>query len=167
MVVWLIHFAAKALILSWWCDLPNSRSVYHLRLFVTWSVGSAVELSLLAWFSVAQSLSLWRFYINWPWTKSTSCLKFLHVVDFCFYSSKSRHIATIDSYSFSFSLFLSYCPYWSQQLRGRVGRADKEAYAYLFYPDKSVLSDQALVRPLAAWTWVMAVYVTVFSTFSF
>lgn len=32
------------------------------------------------------------------------------------------------------------------QLRGRVGRADKEAYAYLFYPDKSVLSDQALER---------------------
>uniref|UniRef100_A0A7C9EWS0 DNA helicase n=1 Tax=Opuntia streptacantha TaxID=393608 RepID=A0A7C9EWS0_OPUST len=32
------------------------------------------------------------------------------------------------------------------QLRGRVGRADKEAYAYLFYPDKSLLSDQALER---------------------
>ncbi|CAL5193046.1 unnamed protein product [Lathyrus oleraceus] len=32
------------------------------------------------------------------------------------------------------------------QLRGRVGRADKEAYAYLFYPDKNVLSDQALER---------------------
>ncbi|KAH9618801.1 hypothetical protein KSS87_018762 [Heliosperma pusillum] len=32
------------------------------------------------------------------------------------------------------------------QLRGRVGRADKEAYAYLFYPDKSFLSDQALER---------------------
>jgi transcription-repair coupling factor len=31
------------------------------------------------------------------------------------------------------------------QLRGRVGRADKEAHAYLFYPDKSLLSDQALV----------------------
>ncbi|XP_077250177.1 DEAD/DEAH box helicase isoform X2 [Tasmannia lanceolata] len=31
------------------------------------------------------------------------------------------------------------------QLRGRVGRADKEAYAYLFYPDKSQLSDQALL----------------------
>ncbi|KAL1539927.1 ATP-dependent DNA helicase, chloroplastic-like isoform X1 [Salvia divinorum] len=32
------------------------------------------------------------------------------------------------------------------QLRGRVGRADKEAYAYLFYPDKSLLSDLALER---------------------
>lgn len=32
------------------------------------------------------------------------------------------------------------------QLRGRVGRADKEANAYLFYPDKSLLSDQALER---------------------
>ncbi|KAL0905419.1 hypothetical protein M5K25_023839 [Dendrobium thyrsiflorum] len=32
------------------------------------------------------------------------------------------------------------------QLRGRVGRADKEAYAYLFYPDKSLLSEQALER---------------------
>ncbi|OAY37088.1 ATP-dependent DNA helicase At3g02060, chloroplastic [Manihot esculenta] len=32
------------------------------------------------------------------------------------------------------------------QLRGRVGRADKEAYAHLFYPDKSLLSDQALER---------------------
>lgn len=32
------------------------------------------------------------------------------------------------------------------QLRGRVGRADKEAYAYMFYPDKSLLSDQALER---------------------
>ncbi|MQL74445.1 hypothetical protein Taro_006783, partial [Colocasia esculenta] len=31
-------------------------------------------------------------------------------------------------------------------LRGRVGRADKEAFAYLFYPDKSLLTDQALVR---------------------
>ncbi|XP_063947795.1 ATP-dependent DNA helicase At3g02060, chloroplastic isoform X2 [Daucus carota subsp. sativus] len=32
------------------------------------------------------------------------------------------------------------------QLRGRVGRADKEAHAYLFYPDKSLLSDQARER---------------------
>ncbi|KAL0434552.1 UNVERIFIED_CONTAM: ATP-dependent DNA helicase, chloroplastic [Sesamum latifolium] len=32
------------------------------------------------------------------------------------------------------------------KLRGRVGRADKEAHAYLFYPDKSLLSDQALER---------------------
>lgn len=32
------------------------------------------------------------------------------------------------------------------QLRGRVGRADKEAHAYLFYTDKSLLSDQALER---------------------
>ncbi|KAL3526243.1 hypothetical protein ACH5RR_010899 [Cinchona calisaya] len=32
------------------------------------------------------------------------------------------------------------------QLRGRVGRADKEAYAHLFYPEKSLLSDQALER---------------------
>ncbi|KAL4191934.1 hypothetical protein AMTRI_Chr06g169740 [Amborella trichopoda] len=32
------------------------------------------------------------------------------------------------------------------QLRGRVGRADKEAYAHLFYPDKTVLSDDALER---------------------
>uniref|UniRef100_A0A803LR93 Helicase ATP-binding domain-containing protein n=1 Tax=Chenopodium quinoa TaxID=63459 RepID=A0A803LR93_CHEQI len=32
------------------------------------------------------------------------------------------------------------------KLRGRVGRSDKEAYAYLFYPDKSLLSDQALER---------------------
>ncbi|KAH0855723.1 LOW QUALITY PROTEIN: hypothetical protein HID58_083984, partial [Brassica napus] len=32
------------------------------------------------------------------------------------------------------------------QLHGRVGRADKEAQAYLFYPDKSLLSDQALER---------------------
>ncbi|KAL9277809.1 hypothetical protein ACSQ67_024973 [Phaseolus vulgaris] len=31
-------------------------------------------------------------------------------------------------------------------LRGRVGRADKEAHAYLFYPDKGLLSDQALER---------------------
>ncbi|XP_027102041.1 ATP-dependent DNA helicase At3g02060, chloroplastic [Coffea eugenioides] len=32
------------------------------------------------------------------------------------------------------------------QLRGRVGRADKEAHAHLFYADKSLLSDQALER---------------------
>ncbi|GFP90278.1 transcription-repair-coupling factor [Phtheirospermum japonicum] len=32
------------------------------------------------------------------------------------------------------------------QLRGRVGRADKEAHAFLFYPDKSLLSEQALER---------------------
>ncbi|KAK7286491.1 hypothetical protein RJT34_21517 [Clitoria ternatea] len=32
------------------------------------------------------------------------------------------------------------------QLRGRVGRADKEAHAYLFYPNKGLLSDQALER---------------------
>ncbi|XP_038907245.1 ATP-dependent DNA helicase At3g02060, chloroplastic isoform X2 [Benincasa hispida] len=32
------------------------------------------------------------------------------------------------------------------QLRGRVGRADKEAHAYLFYPDKSLLSEEALER---------------------
>ncbi|CAK9166187.1 unnamed protein product [Ilex paraguariensis] len=32
------------------------------------------------------------------------------------------------------------------QLRGRVGRADKEAHAHLFYHDKSLLSDQALER---------------------
>ncbi|MED6183559.1 hypothetical protein PIB30_038872 [Stylosanthes scabra] len=32
------------------------------------------------------------------------------------------------------------------QLRGRVGRADKEAHAHLFYPDRSMLSDQALER---------------------
>ncbi|KAJ0024827.1 hypothetical protein Pint_07264 [Pistacia integerrima] len=30
------------------------------------------------------------------------------------------------------------------QLRGRVGLADKEAHAHLFYPDKSLLSDEAL-----------------------
>ncbi|KAK6798911.1 hypothetical protein RDI58_006614 [Solanum bulbocastanum] len=32
------------------------------------------------------------------------------------------------------------------QLRGRVGRTDKEAHAHLFYPDKSLLSDHALER---------------------
>ncbi|KAL6143026.1 hypothetical protein ACLB2K_053725 [Fragaria x ananassa] len=32
------------------------------------------------------------------------------------------------------------------QLRGRVGRADKEAHAHLFYPEKSLLTDQALER---------------------
>ncbi|GAB2284040.1 hypothetical protein Dimus_018520 [Dionaea muscipula] len=32
------------------------------------------------------------------------------------------------------------------QLRGRVGRADKEAFAYLFYPLKSLLTNQALDR---------------------
>ncbi|XP_061349004.1 ATP-dependent DNA helicase At3g02060, chloroplastic-like [Gastrolobium bilobum] len=32
------------------------------------------------------------------------------------------------------------------QLRGRVGRADKEAHAHLFYLDKIMLSDQALER---------------------
>uniref|UniRef100_A0A2P2JZT4 Uncharacterized protein MANES_11G073900 n=1 Tax=Rhizophora mucronata TaxID=61149 RepID=A0A2P2JZT4_RHIMU len=32
------------------------------------------------------------------------------------------------------------------QLRGRVGRADKEAYAHLFYPEKSLLSNEALER---------------------
>ncbi|XXG49700.1 hypothetical protein AAC387_Pa02g3802 [Persea americana] len=32
------------------------------------------------------------------------------------------------------------------QLRGRVGRADKEAHAYIFYPEKSLLSAQALER---------------------
>ncbi|KAK4757420.1 hypothetical protein SAY87_018721 [Trapa incisa] len=32
------------------------------------------------------------------------------------------------------------------QLRGRVGHADKEAHAYLFYPNKSLLSDQTLER---------------------
>ncbi|OVA09717.1 Helicase [Macleaya cordata] len=35
------------------------------------------------------------------------------------------------------------------QLRGRVGRADKEAYAYLFYPERSLLTDQAQERLLA------------------
>ncbi|KAI8018299.1 ATP-dependent DNA helicase [Camellia lanceoleosa] len=35
------------------------------------------------------------------------------------------------------------------QLRGRVGRADKEAHAHLFYPNKSLLSDQALERLVA------------------
>lgn len=35
------------------------------------------------------------------------------------------------------------------QLRGRVGRADKEAHAYLFYPQKDVLSDEALERLVA------------------
>ncbi|KAL8141867.1 hypothetical protein V2J09_014899 [Rumex salicifolius] len=35
------------------------------------------------------------------------------------------------------------------QLRGRVGRADKEAYAHLFYPDKSLLTEQALERLVA------------------
>ncbi|CAM8986739.1 unnamed protein product [Rhodiola kirilowii] len=35
------------------------------------------------------------------------------------------------------------------QLRGRVGRSDKEAHAYLFYPDKSSLSEQALERLVA------------------
>ncbi|GAB2225933.1 hypothetical protein Drorol1_Dr00021711 [Drosera rotundifolia] len=32
------------------------------------------------------------------------------------------------------------------QLRGRVGRADKEAFAFLFYPQKSMLTDEALER---------------------
>ena len=32
------------------------------------------------------------------------------------------------------------------QLRGRVGRSDQEAYAYLFYPDKGVLSEVAIKR---------------------
>ncbi|MEM9424487.1 MAG: TRCF domain-containing protein, partial [Spirochaetota bacterium] len=32
------------------------------------------------------------------------------------------------------------------QLRGRVGRSDQLAYAYLFYPDRSMLSDLALKR---------------------
>lgn len=32
-----------------------------------------------------------------------------------------------------------------EQLRGRVGRADMEAHAHLFYPDKSLLSNQARV----------------------
>lgn len=35
------------------------------------------------------------------------------------------------------------------KLRGRVGRADKEAHAHLFYPNKSLLSDQALERLVA------------------
>eukprot|EP00250_Pteridium_aquilinum_P017183 c23496_g1_i1 orf=187-2751(+) len=35
------------------------------------------------------------------------------------------------------------------QLRGRVGRADKEAHAYLFYPQKNILSDEALERLVA------------------
>ncbi|MCO5580681.1 hypothetical protein L7F22_034551 [Adiantum nelumboides] len=35
------------------------------------------------------------------------------------------------------------------QLRGRVGRADKEAHAYLFYPQKETLSDEALERLVA------------------
>ncbi|MBQ0071251.1 MAG: transcription-repair coupling factor [Spirochaetales bacterium] len=32
------------------------------------------------------------------------------------------------------------------QLRGRVGRSDKKAYCYLFYPDGSVLNDDAVKR---------------------
>ena len=32
------------------------------------------------------------------------------------------------------------------QLRGRVGRSDKKAYAYLFYPEKKVLSEIAMKR---------------------
>lgn len=35
------------------------------------------------------------------------------------------------------------------QLRGRVGRSDKEAHAYLFYPRKDQLSDEALERLIA------------------
>ncbi|KAH7420794.1 hypothetical protein KP509_13G022800 [Ceratopteris richardii] len=35
------------------------------------------------------------------------------------------------------------------QLRGRVGRADKEAHAYFFYPQKQDLSDEALERLVA------------------
>lgn len=33
----------------------------------------------------------------------------------------------------------------SVQLRGRVGRADREAHAYMFHPRKELLSDDALV----------------------
>ena len=32
------------------------------------------------------------------------------------------------------------------QLRGRVGRSDRKAYCYLFYPDKSALTDDAIKR---------------------
>jgi len=32
------------------------------------------------------------------------------------------------------------------QLRGRVGRSDRQAYAYLLYPDKRALSDIAMKR---------------------
>ena len=32
------------------------------------------------------------------------------------------------------------------QLRGRVGRSDRQAYAYLFYPDKRALSELAMKR---------------------
>lgn len=32
------------------------------------------------------------------------------------------------------------------QLRGRVGRADKKAYCYLFYPDRTSLNDDAIKR---------------------
>ncbi|KAL2939558.1 hypothetical protein RDABS01_033717 [Bienertia sinuspersici] len=35
------------------------------------------------------------------------------------------------------------------KLRGRVGRADKEAYAYLFYPDKSLLRDFQPLKSVA------------------
>lgn len=35
------------------------------------------------------------------------------------------------------------------QLRGRVGRADREAHAYLFYPEKNILTDEALERLVA------------------
>lgn len=35
------------------------------------------------------------------------------------------------------------------QLRGRVGRADKESHAYLFYPGKDLLTDEALERLIA------------------
>lgn len=34
------------------------------------------------------------------------------------------------------------------QLRGRVGRADREAHAYMFHPRKELLSDDALVSSL-------------------
>jgi transcription-repair coupling factor (superfamily II helicase) len=35
------------------------------------------------------------------------------------------------------------------QLRGRVGRADREAHAYMFHPRKELLSDDALERLVA------------------
>lgn len=55
---------------------------------------------------------------------------------------------TIELQILNFDLQFVIYTYFTGQLRGRVGRADKEAHAYLFYPDKSLLSDLALVRSI-------------------
>lgn len=51
-----------------------------------------------------------------------------------------RHYVFLQSFSYLITLLV--------QLRGRVGRSNKEAHAHLFYPNKLLLSPEAKVTGL-------------------